>query len=90
MDGGVRVSSEAADPSGPLGLDVRGARRCCSGSACATTRSACCGSSATSRSRSIRAGALPHALSYYAALGVERLRLEREGGACAGLREATS
>jgi two-component system sensor histidine kinase KdpD len=89
MDGGVRVSSDDVDVSGPLGLDVRGARalllplrvrdrtvgvlRLASDEPIAID---------TAQARFLVA------LSYYVALGVERLRLEREAEHAHALREA--
>jgi two-component system, OmpR family, sensor histidine kinase KdpD len=89
LDGGVRVSSEEGEGDHPLGLNTRGARalllplrvrdrtvgvlRLADDEPIAID---------TAQSRFVVA------LSYYAALGVERLRLEREAEHAQALREA--
>ena len=89
MDGGVRVSSDDADASGPLGLDVRGARALLLP---LRVRDRTLGVLRLAGDEPI---SIDHAqarflvaLSYYAALGVERLRLEREAEHAQALREA--
>src|SRR5829696_5618637 len=89
MDGGVRVSSDDADASGPLGLDVRGARALLLP---LRVRDRTVGVLRLAGDEPISIDVAQArflvALSYYAALGVERLRLEREAEHAQALREA--
>ena len=89
MDGGVRVSNEDVDTGGPLGLDVRGARALLLP---LRVRDRTVGVLRLAGDESI---SIDHAqarflvaLSYYAALGIERLRLENEAEHAHALREA--
>ena len=88
MDGGVRVSSDDADAS-PLGLDVRGARALLLP---LRVRDRTVGVLRLAGDEPISIDLAQArflvALSYYAALGVERLRLEREAEHAQALREA--
>ena len=89
MDGGVRVSSDDADASAPLGLDVRGARALLLP---LRVRDRTVGVLRLAGDEPISIDLAQArflvALSYYAALGVERLRLEREAEHAQALREA--
>jgi len=89
MDGGVRVSNEDVDTGGPLGLDVRGARALLLP---LRVRDRTVGVLRLAGDEPIsidRAQArFLVALSYYAALGIERLRLEGEAEHAHALREA--
>jgi two-component system sensor histidine kinase KdpD len=89
MDGGVRVSSEGGDASDLLGLDANGARALLLP---LRVRDRTVGvlRLAGDEPISIDRGQARFlvALSYYAALGVERLRLEQEAGHAQALREA--
>jgi two-component system sensor histidine kinase KdpD len=88
-DGGVRVSSDDVDPSGPLGLDVRGARALLLP---LRVRDRTVGVLRLAGDEPIEIDTAQArflvALSYYAALGIERLRLEREAEHAHALREA--
>jgi len=89
MDGGVRVSSEGGDASDLLGLDANGARALLLP---LRVRDRTVGVLRLGGDEpiSIDRGQARFlvALSYYAALGVERLRLEREAEHAQALREA--
>ena len=89
MDGGVRVSNDDVDTSGPLGLDVRGARALLIP---LRVRDRTVGVLRLAGDEPISIDLAQArflvALSYYAALGVERLRLEREAEHAQALREA--
>ena len=89
MDGGVRVSTEGGDASDLLGLDANGARALLLP---LRVRDRTVGvlRLAGEEPISIDRGQARFlvALSYYAALGVERLRLEQEAGHAQALREA--
>ena len=89
MDGGVRVSTEAADASELLGLDVRGARALLLP---LRVRDRTVGVLRLAGDEPISIDLAQArfllALSFYAALGVERLRLEREAEHAQALREA--
>jgi two-component system sensor histidine kinase KdpD len=89
MDGGVRVSNGDPDAGGPLGLDVRGARALLLP---LRVRDRTVGvlrlAGDEPISIDVAQARFLMALSYYAALGVERLRLEREAEHAQALREA--
>lgn len=89
MDGGVRVSTEGTDASDLLGLDANGARALLLP---LRVRDRTVGVLRLGGDEpiSIDRGQARFlvALSYYAALGVERLRLEREAEHAQALREA--
>jgi two-component system sensor histidine kinase KdpD len=89
MDGGVRVSSDDVDASGPLGLDVRGARALLLP---LRVRERTVGVLRLAGDEPIEIDTAQArflvALSFYAALGIERLRLEREAEHAHALREA--
>ena len=89
MDGGVRVSTEAGDANELLGLDVRGARALLLP---LRVRDRTVGVLRLAGDEPISIDVAQArfllALSYYAALGVERLRLEREAEHAQALREA--
>ncbi len=89
MDGGVRVSNDDVDTSGPLGLDVRGARALLLP---LRVRERTVGVLRLAGDEPISIDLAQArflvALSYYAALGIERLRLEREAEHAHALREA--
>jgi len=89
MDGGVRVSNEDVDTSGPLGLDVRGARALLLP---LRVRDRTVGVLRLAGDEPISIDLAQArflvALSYYAALGIERLRLEGEAEHAHALREA--
>jgi two-component system sensor histidine kinase KdpD len=89
MDGGVRVSTDDVDASGPLGLDVRGARALLLP---LRVRDRTVGVLRLAGDEPIEIDTAQArflvALSFYAALGVERLRLEREAEHAHALREA--
>jgi two-component system, OmpR family, sensor histidine kinase KdpD len=88
-DGGVRVSSDDVEASGPLGLDVRGARALLIP---LRVRDRTVGVLRLAGDEPIEIDTAQArflvALSYYAALGIERLRLEREAEHAHALREA--
>jgi two-component system, OmpR family, sensor histidine kinase KdpD len=89
MDGGVRVSSDDADASGLLGLDVRGARALLLPLRVRERTVGVLRLAGDERiSIDLAQARFLVALSYYAALGVERLRLEREAEHAHALREA--
>jgi two-component system sensor histidine kinase KdpD len=89
MDGGVRVSSDDVEGSGPLGLDVRAARALLLP---LRVRDRTVGVLRLAGDEPIDIDTAQSrflvALSYYAALGVERLRLEHEAEHAQALREA--
>jgi two-component system, OmpR family, sensor histidine kinase KdpD len=89
MDGGVRVSTESGDANELLGLDVRGARALLLP---LRVRDRTVGVLRLAGDEPISIDVAQArfllALSYYAALGVERLRLEREAEHAQALREA--
>ena len=89
MDGGVRVGAEAGDADGMFGLNTSGARAlllplCVRDRTVGVLRLADDEPIAIDRAQT----RFVVALSYYAALGVERLRLEREAEHANALREA--
>ena len=88
-DGGVRVSSDDVESSGLLGLDVRGARALLIP---LRVRDRTVGVLRLAGDEPIEIDTAQArflvALSYYAALGIERLRLEREAEHAHALREA--
>ena len=88
-DGGVRVSSDDVESSGLLGLDVRGARALLIP---LRVRDRTVGVLRLAGDDPIEIDTAQArflvALSYYAALGIERLRLEREAEHAHALREA--
>ena len=89
MDGGVRVSAEEGDGDHPLGLNTSGARALLLP---LRVRDRTVGVLRLADDEPIEIDTAQArfvvALSYYAALGVERLRLEREAEHAQALREA--